>query len=560
MEFDELLITTGVDALVRLVKEKERIELEEAASILNIAPEMLEEWARVLEEEGILRIEYRLTKIYMAWVKPTEAEIATEVSSFKEEKKGIEAEVELVSRRVAEGTGGLEDLRRSFAEFYAKAYPRMEALEKAVAPIPAGKTISDAAFAKQAAALVEMSAKLETLRRALGDIRKDVDSLAVERRGGESKAAMERIDKMSADLSSMEEELGQIRKRASQQGAGEGVLPSVTDMRKKLDVLRKEFTDMRGRNAKLRQDMISLQESSQILKEVAESIMGHEGKVETLRSEMEALAAETDKLMERANGLSATVKGSLELAERYGESINVAKGILSRFPSQEKVMTELETLKTMEEKLIEKTDALEKLLEAAGGKQVTAKQFTELTKRMDDKAVQIRKDMDVLATALEDEKATYLAFQKIKEKVVPSIEGYQKQLDDMTSTLAKMKQDIAGQQTGLRDEAKKVQEAMKGQDMQSAMKLAQDIRDRKKSLDDIRQTLEELTTTSDNLNKRITLLSREAKLLEIRTGAPAEATAKEKELKQQLELSAEEEMEFKKKREELKNLIKKLWE
>ena len=31
MEFDELLITTGVDALVRLVKEKQRIELEEAA-------------------------------------------------------------------------------------------------------------------------------------------------------------------------------------------------------------------------------------------------------------------------------------------------------------------------------------------------------------------------------------------------------------------------------------------------------------------------------------------------------------------------------------------------
>jgi hypothetical protein len=71
MEFDELLITTGVDALVRLVKERQRIELEDAAGTLNIPLETIEDWARVLEEEGILSIEYRLTRIYLVWIQPT---------------------------------------------------------------------------------------------------------------------------------------------------------------------------------------------------------------------------------------------------------------------------------------------------------------------------------------------------------------------------------------------------------------------------------------------------------------------------------------------------------
>ena len=84
MEFDELLITTGVDALVRLVKQKSKVELEEASKTLNIPSETIEDWSRVLEEEGILRIEYRLTKVYLVWIKPTEEEVVSFVNeSFK---------------------------------------------------------------------------------------------------------------------------------------------------------------------------------------------------------------------------------------------------------------------------------------------------------------------------------------------------------------------------------------------------------------------------------------------------------------------------------------------
>jgi len=117
MEFDELLITTGVDALVRLVKERERVELEDASSILNIPLETLEDWARVLEEEGILRIEYRLTHIYLVWVKPSADQIEEEKRSFYEEKEDIQKEVRIVREKITQETSGLEDLQKSFNDY-----------------------------------------------------------------------------------------------------------------------------------------------------------------------------------------------------------------------------------------------------------------------------------------------------------------------------------------------------------------------------------------------------------------------------------------------------------
>src|SRR4030095_15215140 len=172
MEFDELLITTGVDALVRLVKEKQRIELEDASSVLNIPQETIEDWARGLEEEGILRIEYRLTRIYLVWVKPTEEEVSTEKQSFYEEKKGIETEVEELKQKVNADAAELQGLNSSFETFYAKAVRKIDQLEKAVGPIPAAsKTMSEDMLGKFQGELTEVDGKIRQVQGGLDEVR-----------------------------------------------------------------------------------------------------------------------------------------------------------------------------------------------------------------------------------------------------------------------------------------------------------------------------------------------------------------------------------------------------
>ncbi len=585
MEFDELLITTGVDALVRLVKERQRIELEDASSVLNIPQETIEDWSRVLEEEGIIKIEYRLTRIYLVWVKPSEEEIAEEKQSFAEEKSSLEAEVEQFRQKAASDSRELEDLRGSFTDFYAKAYARIDALEKTVAPVPAAKTLSEDTFSKFESELRGMEAQLQEARSGMDGIRKEIADLGIGQKSP-SEEIIERIEKMSGDLIAMQQEMETLRKKGQQEAASEISLPAVKDIKKKFETVQKDFVSLRSKNAQMRQDMIALHESSEILKSVAESIMGQEDKISALRNDVSALSAEAEKLLQRTNEITARVRQDVELVERLGDSVDVAKGVLKKFPSQEKIMEELDRIKADEDSLAEKNDALEKLIEAAGGRQMTAKQFTDLLQNFDERSGQIRRELDALETALQDEKSTYLTFQKIKERIVPSIEAYQGSLDAMEKRIESIRSESRSQIESIKSDSLKLQESMKGGSMQGIVKVAEEIRDKKKTLEEIRSSLDELSSMSDNLGKRINLLSRQAKLLEIRTGggaggaagpaapaagggpAPSEGGAGEgggggitaAGVRNQLELSREEELEFRRKREELKKLIQKLWE
>jgi chromosome segregation ATPase len=580
MEFDELLITTGVDALVRLVKEKQRIELDDASSILSIPQETIEEWARVLEEEGILRIEYRLTRIYLLWIKPTEEEVATEKQSFYEEKKSIESEVEDFRSKVSTESQDLDDLRRSFADFYAKAYARIDQLEKTIAPLPAAKMISEDTFSKYETELSGVGAKLNETRTAMDGIKNELGSLGISRGTSPSEELMSNIEKLNDSLLSIQQEMEMLRKKAAAEESAkdELSLPSVKDIKKKFETLQKDFTSLRSRNAQVRQDMLSLHESSEILKSVAESIMGQEDKIGDIRQEVADLAKETNQLVEKTNSVAAKVKQNVELVDRLGDSVDVAKGVLRKFPSQEKVLEAINTLKSEEDQLSEKIESLQKIIEAVGGKQVTARQYTEIAQKIDEKSTALRKEMDSLEATLSDEKNTYLTFQKIKERIVPSIESYDKQLMDMEARIAKIREESMSQMRSLKEDSGKLQESLKGGQLQGIVKVAEEIRDKKKTLDEIRSGLEEMMTLSDNLSKRVTLLSREAKLLEIRTGGGAGGSAAgstapgsgggeggggtptEQAIRQKLDLSKDEEMEFRKKREELKKLIQRLWE
>ncbi|MBU2633844.1 MAG: hypothetical protein KJ674_01215 [Nanoarchaeota archaeon] len=58
-------IKTAVDLLIELLKKKKKITLDEASKELGIPANIINEWATFLEEEKILKIEYRFTTPYL---------------------------------------------------------------------------------------------------------------------------------------------------------------------------------------------------------------------------------------------------------------------------------------------------------------------------------------------------------------------------------------------------------------------------------------------------------------------------------------------------------------
>ena len=58
-------ITTAVDSLVKLVKQKGKISLEDASKELGIPQNIINEWASFLDQEKIIYIEYKFTTPFL---------------------------------------------------------------------------------------------------------------------------------------------------------------------------------------------------------------------------------------------------------------------------------------------------------------------------------------------------------------------------------------------------------------------------------------------------------------------------------------------------------------
>lgn len=563
VEFDELLITTGVDALVRLVKDRQKIELEEATSTLNIPKETIEEWSRVLEEEGILRIEYRLTRVYLIWIKPTEEELQVEKEELSVDKKELEKQIEEFKARSSEKTHELEQINTDFEGFYNKITTKLDALQKSVGPVKMPKFDDSAIFEKQQQKIDQAVATVQKIKSSIEDLRRDIDGTGITSGITQSTQMLSAVEKTVEEMNALQKEMDALKESAKNQSetASAVGLPAISDLKKKFDLLKKELTDIRSRNSKMRDDVRSIGETTATLQEVYGAIKDQESTSYALKDEMTNVAAQAQELLVKVQSIAERSKNQADLMERYSETIKLATSVVSKFPNQQAMLVEIQNLENSEVKLVEKMDALEKIMAAVGGKQVGPKQFADLSKKMDERMRQVRIDLDSLGTALEDERATYLAFQKISDRISSSITNYQKQLESVESDIIKVRQDALSEKDNLKQEAIKIKGSLAGTELQQLSQISQEIEEKRALVDEIRHTIEDMRDISENLNKKATLLLKEAKVLEIRSdGTQKSQDLKKEEIRKEIELTKAEEEEFKKKREELKGLIKKLWE
>jgi chromosome segregation ATPase len=566
VEFDELLVTTGVDALVRLVKQRGTIELEEASKELKIPVDTLEDWARVLEEQGIISVRYKLTKVYLSWVVPTEAEIARERESFYKEKEELAKEIEKAKAKIKPEIESVSKLQDSFAQFYSKVYGKLDEMEKSLSPAVTARAVSEESFEKNLKKIDDSLAAIQVLKGNLDDLEKEVKKLEKSTSEAKSEVSYKKIKELEDEIAKMLSEMTGIKQKMAKEtkAVTKGVkIPSMPELKKRFDLLSKGFNEIKRKNAELREDMRNLKESTEIAGTVGKELKGYEKKTSSMKKDLASLSKQADEMHKKSEEVNKKLKRNLDTIERFSESLEIAKTIVDKFPSQKKLAAELRELSKKEKEIEEKTLAVKKLLEMLGGKQLSAKQAVDLTKKVEENLSHLKYESQKLSKALESEKSTYVVFQSVKERIVPSLQKYNAEIQRLEKELEKIKEVSVSQQKELKKEAKRFTEGMKKGEIKNLVKFAQNIEEKKKSLDEIKESLGSLADMADNLNKRLVLLSREAKLLELRAGEgapPAELREKEKVVRDQLKLTEKEELEFKKKREELKKLIKKLWE
>lgn len=114
MEIASSVIETGVDKLVNLVKERGRIALQDAAKELGVSTTVIQEWVDFLEDEGIISVEYKLTKPYLVERKLTRKEVEAKAKEFTSKKEVFVRKAEVSLSFLEKQAGELKGIKGEF--------------------------------------------------------------------------------------------------------------------------------------------------------------------------------------------------------------------------------------------------------------------------------------------------------------------------------------------------------------------------------------------------------------------------------------------------------------
>ncbi|MBN1544276.1 hypothetical protein JW898_02325 [Candidatus Woesearchaeota archaeon] len=325
------VIETGVDKLVRLVAERKKISVKDAAKELGVSVSSIEDWADFLEEEGIISIQTQFATVYLVEKRISKKELEEKVRSVKEEK-------ELFMKRVE---SSINSLARDHEEI----------------------KLIDCEFKNIKGVLESNFSKLHRKLEKLEDFRKSHRDIELKRKGiedgygkkiGEMEGRLKKEQKEYHDvLDSLNQELEQIKKEReslTQMRASEKELQSkVGEINHMLEQVKKEIDK---ENQQISVDEERLKRSEDIAKKVKQEIESDSKELEDLSRQVKISRKELDALEnEFVKDLDSLGKGDLEkigsykdikqLIEKFKSFFDQSKEVDLLIQSAEKEDTEL---------------------------------------------------------------------------------------------------------------------------------------------------------------------------------------------------------------------------
>ncbi len=278
MALDDLLISTGVDNLIRLVHEKGKVDLKAAANELNLAPETVESWAKVLEEEGIIKIEYKFTKVYLTWVAASVPVLEQKAAILESKKSQITVEIKEKLDTVRESKGDFKSLRESFERIYKALDIKNSKLPAKTAELKKMEASLDQIYEKYATKISKIRSTILTIEKQLAQVESgslskpkiaSIISQVTEDLFTAKKEFTNISSALEAEVSSFE--AGVISKkveiqeeiRSSQETFAK--ISAVADKKTEIQLLINNISDLESRRDKLDGDLEALYKKASIL-------------------------------------------------------------------------------------------------------------------------------------------------------------------------------------------------------------------------------------------------------------------------------------------------------
>lgn len=407
MAVEDLLINTGVDNLIRLIHDAGRIELKDAAKNLGLSTASVEEWSRVLEEEGIVKLEYQLTKIYLVWVGSSPKELARKSEQLADRRAELEKELETMIGKLEARGDELDSLEKDFRKVSDLLDPKFGGVKRKLDALKEIEEEKDKLFethvqrmskAKEeyrklnetlsgdeeraratSKSLHEVQTQIEKIEpelAALGPMKKNITELvgALSTQSKEisdalstHKSQLESIETISKELNQRHNLVGQMEERIGQIGA------DIQQLIKALEVLSEEaekqkkaqitMDGMRRRIEDFESQRVELEQLHESVNKESREVMQRAGGVLKVLDELE----DKFKDVKRLEGTKATpVEEYLQRISEIREKTQTDLKELSSFDA--KAMSDIAKAKASLEKQLSEMKDLTKSFEGVAEK------------------------------------------------------------------------------------------------------------------------------------------------------------------------------------------------
>jgi len=244
-------IETGVDKLVDLINRRKRLSTNEAADELGVSIHVIQEWADFLEDEGLITIEYKLSRTYLCERKLNKGEVEKKAKEYSSKKDAFTRKVETALRSLQKESEGFEQIKEEFAKLKDTIGSDIDQVREELQELKHYEDLKKNIDKDIMQQRLEFQEMLENIHRQVAEQKKKHDEYIEEIAGEKS-----RIEEAKVEISYLEKREENLRKRVE---ALSEILKSVknkVDDQKKVirDALSKMESDVQEAD-KLQKDL-----------------------------------------------------------------------------------------------------------------------------------------------------------------------------------------------------------------------------------------------------------------------------------------------------------------
>ncbi len=396
-------VKTSIDALLDLIKSRGLVDVSVAASELGIASSVAEQWAKVLEENNLVKISYRVGKMYVEPMAVSPGDLKMVAAKIETRRDMLEEEVSVQLEQINKIGNIIEAAKISAGNaetiFKQKAPEEQQMLnelnrvytsvEKQYSQIEEARKKAEEVNDRINKNLTEMLAKIAAY--SSNDIVKNIDD-AKTRMSAAMKNASEVNAGLNAIIKEKDKEFESIRKGFEEQ---------VKAARAQLEKSLKETNDsLRVSEDQVKIEEKKLEEQNASLRTAVEALERFNKEKAAMERELNATRVsfndryligkqELEKDLKLFNDKMSTFYSKVkEMKDAFGDVANIFDSIENAKKDLAEVSTKLADAKTQAQRLSEAMRALSAasipIGESAGAVDKLAKESKEVQNKIDD--------------------------------------------------------------------------------------------------------------------------------------------------------------------------------